>query len=85
MTPIRASTVASGFARLLSIPIHLYRWMLSPFFPPACRFYPSCSRYALDALHTHGPLRGVGLTLWRILRCNPFNPGGVDPVPTPSR
>ncbi|WP_432757890.1 membrane protein insertion efficiency factor YidD [Spongiibacter taiwanensis] len=47
-----------------------------------CRFYPSCSHYALEALQTHGALRGTALTLWRLLRCHPFNKGGYDPVPT---
>ena len=68
-------------AWLVSLPIHLYRWALSPFLPPACRFYPSCSRYALEALHRHGPFEGGWLAVRRLLRCNPFNPGGVDPVP----
>lgn len=66
---------------ILSAPIHLYRWLLSPLLRSACRFYPSCSCYALDALRAHGPLRGSWLTVRRILRCNPFHPGGVDLVP----
>ncbi|MEG1479619.1 MAG: membrane protein insertion efficiency factor YidD [Kiritimatiellia bacterium] len=48
---------------------------------PHCRYYPSCSQYMIEALQTHGPLRGLGLGLWRILRCNPFSNGGYDPVP----
>jgi putative membrane protein insertion efficiency factor len=66
---------------LVSLPIHLYRWALSPFLPPTCRFYPSCSCYALGALKAHGPFKGSWLTLRRLLRCNPFHPGGVDLVP----
>lgn len=68
-------------AHLLELPIHLYRWLLSPLLPPACRFYPSCSAYALQALRLHGPLRGSWLALRRLGRCHPFNPGGVDLVP----
>jgi uncharacterized protein len=48
---------------------------------PRCRFYPSCSCYACDALRMHGALRGSGLAAWRVLRCHPFHPGGFDPVP----
>lgn len=47
----------------------------------SCRFEPSCSRYALEALRRHGPFRGTLLAVWRVLRCNPFNAGGYDPVP----
>lgn len=68
-------------ALLLSLPIHLYRWLVSPLLPRACRFYPSCSAYALQALHLHGPVRGSWLALRRLGRCHPLNPGGVDLVP----
>jgi putative membrane protein insertion efficiency factor len=68
-------------AFLLSLPIRLYRWTVSPLLPPACRFHPSCSAYALQALRTHGPIRGLALALRRLGRCHPFNPGGLDPVP----
>ena len=68
-------------AQVLAVPIHLYRWLVSPLLPRACRFYPSCSAYALEALHTHGPLRGSWLALRRLGRCHPLNPGGLDPVP----
>ena len=68
-------------AFLLSLPIHLYRWVVSPLLPRACRFHPSCSAYALGALHEHGPFRGFWLAVRRLGRCNPFNPGGLDPVP----
>ncbi|HYO56418.1 membrane protein insertion efficiency factor YidD [Archangium sp.] len=66
---------------LLALPIRLYKRLLSPLLPPACRFHPSCSVYALEALQKHGALRGVRLILWRLLRCQPFHPGGFDPVP----
>lgn len=68
-------------ARLLAWPIRLYRTFLSPFLPAACRFHPSCSSYALEALEEHGGLRGAWLVLRRISRCHPFHPGGLDPVP----
>ena len=77
------SVVSRFFAQLLSLPIHLYRWVLSPLLPRACRFYPSCSQYALKALEVHGPLGGSVLTVRRLCRCHPFNDGGVDPVPEP--
>jgi putative membrane protein insertion efficiency factor len=56
------------------------RWV-RPALPPACRFFPSCSDYALGALERHGVLRALGLTVWRLLRCHPLHPGGFDPVP----
>jgi putative membrane protein insertion efficiency factor len=65
----------------LAAPIRLYRWLIAPVLPSACRFYPSCSAYALQALEELGPLRGVYLTIRRLLRCHSLNPGGVDPVP----
>ncbi len=71
----------SPLARLLSLPIRLYKRWLSPLLPPACRFHPTCSVYALEALEKYGALKGLRLTLWRLLRCQPFHPGGFDPVP----
>ncbi|MGZ3458763.1 MAG: membrane protein insertion efficiency factor YidD [Archangium sp.] len=71
----------SPLAYLLALPIRLYKRWLSPLLPPACRFHPTCSVYALEALRKHGALRGVRLILWRLLRCQPFHPGGFDPVP----
>lgn len=68
-------------ARVVAAPIVAYRRWISPALPARCRFYPSCSAYALEAVHTHGPLKGVGLAIWRLLRCHPFHPGGFDPVP----
>ena len=61
--------------------IRIYQWTLRPFIGANCRFYPSCSEYAVGALRDHGALRGSGLAAWRILRCNPWNSGGNDPVP----
>jgi hypothetical protein len=67
--------------RLAAAPIRVYRRWISPFTPPSCRFHPTCSGYAIEALERHGLLRGTGLTLWRLLRCHPFCEGGHDPVP----
>ncbi|MBK4987730.1 membrane protein insertion efficiency factor YidD [Pseudomonas sp. S36] len=58
-----------------------YQLIISPLLGPRCRFYPSCSHYAIEALRVHGAGRGSWLTLLRLLRCHPLNPGGVDPVP----
>lgn len=70
--------------RLLILPIRLYKLCLSPFLPPSCRFYPSCSTYAIQAIETHGPVRGLWLATRRILRCHPGSSGGFDPVPAPT-
>ena len=67
--------------RLLMALIRFYRKHISPNTPPACRFSPTCSAYALEALEVHGAFKGTMLSLWRILRCNPFSKGGYDPVP----
>jgi putative membrane protein insertion efficiency factor len=61
--------------------LRLYRFLLSPLLGQRCRFYPSCSEYASGCIHKHGVLRGCYLAIRRILRCHPFHPGGVDPVP----
>lgn len=61
--------------------IRLYQVLISPLLGPRCRFHPSCSRYAAEALAEHGPLRGTWLAVRRIGRCHPFHPGGYDPVP----
>jgi putative membrane protein insertion efficiency factor len=66
---------------LLTGLIKFYRRYLSPLTPPVCRFQPTCSAYALEALEGHGALRGSWLATLRILRCHPFHPGGHDPVP----
>lgn len=61
--------------------IRFYRKYISPHLPPMCRYYPTCSCYAIEAIETHGAFKGFLLALWRILRCNPLSPGGYDPVP----
>lgn len=66
---------------LLIIPIRVYQVLAAPFLGPCCRFSPSCSHYAIGALHRHGLLKGTWLTLRRVLRCQPFADGGYDPVP----
>ncbi len=68
--------------KLLTNLIKIYRNFISPLFPPSCRFQPTCSQYALDAISIHGTIKGSYLALRRILRCHPFNKGGYDPVPT---
>jgi putative membrane protein insertion efficiency factor len=65
--------------------VRLYQLTLSGLFPPACRFEPSCSHYAMEALRQHGALRGTVLTVRRVLRCNPWGGMGDDPVPGPRR
>jgi hypothetical protein len=61
--------------------VRIYQHTLSRLLPPSCRFEPSCSQYMIDAVGRHGVCRGLGLGVWRVLRCNPWNPGGYDPVP----
>ena len=61
--------------------IRMYRYVISPLLGPRCRFYPSCSNYAEEAIEIHGLAKGSWLATKRICRCHPFNPGGVDPVP----
>lgn len=68
-------------ARLMMALVRFYRACISPLLPRCCRFTPTCSQYALEALGKHGFWKGTALAVWRILRCNPFNPGGYDPVP----
>ena len=60
--------------------IHGYRFMISPMFGRVCRFEPTCSRYALDAISRYGAWQGLGLAMVRLLKCHPFHPGGEDPV-----
>ncbi|GAB6929839.1 membrane protein insertion efficiency factor YidD [Paenibacillus sp. JCM 10914] len=67
--------------RVVKVPIHFYRKFISPLKPATCRFYPTCSAYALEAVEVHGALKGSWLAARRIARCHPFNPGGIDLVP----
>ncbi|MBO5909328.1 MAG: membrane protein insertion efficiency factor YidD [Clostridia bacterium] len=61
--------------------VKFYQKCISPYFPGCCRFTPTCSNYAIEALRVHGAIKGTALAVWRILRCNPFCRGGYDPVP----
>jgi putative membrane protein insertion efficiency factor len=65
--------------------IRLYKRFLSPLLPPGCRYQPTCSEYGYEAIERHGVIKGIGLTAWRLLRCNPFAKGGLDPVPGSDR
>jgi uncharacterized protein len=88
---VSAGTVASEatrvrptlLARVLMLPVRAWR-LVSVHLPPRCRFHPSCSQYALDALALHGAAKGTWLTLRRVSRCHPWHPGGLDPVPEPN-
>jgi hypothetical protein len=68
-------------SKVLIALVRVYQVVISPLVGPRCRFYPSCSNYAIEAMRVHGALRGSGMAAWRVLRCNPFNNGGLDPVP----
>jgi putative membrane protein insertion efficiency factor len=78
--PVRRA-LRTGPRRAVGALLRLYQRVVSPLYPPSCRFYPSCSQYALVAVERHGVVRGAALAGWRLLRCNPWNPGGVDDVP----
>ncbi|MDO4697555.1 MAG: membrane protein insertion efficiency factor YidD [Pasteurellaceae bacterium] len=71
----------SLIAYLLLGAVHFYRYAISPLLGPRCRFYPTCSQYALDAIRIHGGIKGGWLTIKRICRCHPLSEGGDDPVP----
>jgi len=74
-------SVGALLGLLLVGAIRGYQTLLSPLLGARCRFHPSCSNYALGAVRVHGPLKGTALAAWRLLRCNPWNDGGLDPVP----
>lgn len=71
---------------LLKLPVHAYRYIVSPLIPPRCRFHPTCSDYCLQALEKHGPLAGLWLTVKRLSACHPWSGrAGYDPVPEPKK
>ncbi|MBO7283013.1 MAG: membrane protein insertion efficiency factor YidD [Alistipes sp.] len=75
----------SAIRRICALPfillVRFYQLCISPLKPPCCRFTPSCSQYAIEAFRKHGAIKGLYLTIWRILRCNPWGGSGYDPVP----
>jgi len=73
--------MANLVRKIFVLPIRFYQRFLSPFLPKRCRFYPSCSQYALEAILRYGIFRGSFLALRRLLRCGPWHPGGYDPLP----
>lgn len=77
------SMIARGLAWAMCALIRAYQLLLAPILPPSCRYYPSCSHYAAEAIGTHGPWRGLSLTIRRLLRCHPWGGSGYDPVPEP--
>lgn len=75
------SLISDAVARLLILPIRFYQLCISPLTPPSCRFTPTCSQYAVEALRRHGPVKGLWLAIRRLLRCHPWGGHGYDPVP----
>ena len=75
------SALSAVVSWMLLLPIVFYQRCITPFTPPSCRFTPTCSEYARQAIRKHGPVKGLGLAIWRILRCNPWGGSGYDPVP----
>lgn len=73
--------LSHAVAKVMVLPIIFYQKCISPFTPPSCRFTPTCSEYARQAILKHGPVKGLALAIWRILRCNPCGGSGYDPVP----
>jgi uncharacterized protein len=73
--------LSKAISIILSVPVHIYRYMIGPFLPKVCRHEPSCSQFALDALRMHGPFTGLWIGTGRILRCRPGGTHGFDPVP----
>ena len=82
MNPLQIFRLLSEFlAKILILPIRFYQKFISPLTPPSCRFTPTCSQYAIEALRKHGPIKGTYLAIRRILRCHPLGGSGYDPVP----
>ncbi|WP_455527499.1 membrane protein insertion efficiency factor YidD [Huintestinicola sp.] len=79
MTPL--DRLSQLFKTIVILPIKFYKRFISPSLPARCRYYPSCSTYAVEAIRKHGAVKGMILGGWRILRCNPWARGGVDHVP----
>ena len=75
------SMIKKGIGRLLILLVRLYQVAISPYPPASCRFTPTCSQYAIQAIRKHGPLKGTWLAIKRILRCHPWGGSGYDPVP----
>jgi len=73
--------LGDGLVALLIIPVKLYQWFLSPWLGASCRYTPTCSAYTIEALKKHGPIKGLWLSIKRILSCNPWGGHGHDPVP----
>lgn len=80
MLPLK-KYLRNGAVFVLCVPVWFYRACISPLLPPSCRYTPTCSQYALQALRKHGPVRGLWLAVRRILRCHPWGGSGYDPVP----
>ena len=78
-------TIGTAARKTLVGLVQVYRLVISPLFPPSCRYYPTCSAYALGAIRVHGPIHGGWLALKRIGKCHPWGPGGHDPVPAAGR
>lgn len=77
--------ISWGAGWVMKALVALYRYGISPLLPPSCRYQPTCSAYAMEAIDRHGPLKGGLLAIRRLLRCHPWGGNGFDPVPTPSR
>lgn len=73
--------IHAALKALLKGMVRIYQWTISPLLPPHCRFEPTCSAYAIEAIDRHGPFLGTTLAMRRLARCHPFHPGGHDPVP----
>ena len=73
--------VKSLIVEILILPIRFYKYAISPHLPAACRYTPTCSQYAIEALRKHGPIKGIYLTIKRLSRCHPWGGSGYDPVP----
>jgi len=72
--------VTAALQAIVLAPVRLYQKLISPLLGPRCRYYPTCSEYAVDAVRSYGAARGIVLAAWRVLRCNPWSHGGFDPV-----